>query len=128
MEKASNLLYEKESYDIIGACIEVYKELVSGFLEAVYQECLEHEFNSRNIPYKSQPQLEMTYKGIILSKSYQPDFICYDKIIVELKAVSLLLDEHKSQVLNYLKATKLKLGLLINFGHYPLIEKARIIS
>lgn len=121
------MLYEKESYEIIGACIEVYKELGTGFLESVYQKCLEYEFIRRKIPYLAQPWLELNYKDLLLDKSFQADFICYNCIILELKAVPKILDEHKAQVLNYLKASKLKLGLLVNFGHYPRLEQARIV-
>jgi GxxExxY protein len=122
-----SILYKTESYNIVGACFEVYKELGTGFLESVYQECLEHEFKTRNIPFLAQPLLELSYKGLTLKQVYRPDFICYNEIIIELKAVSVLLDEHKSQVLNYLKATKLRLGLLINFGHHKLLEYERLV-
>jgi GxxExxY protein len=127
MNSKSILIYETETFNILGACFEVYKELGNGYLEPVYQECLQVEFAKRQIPFISQPVLELSYKEVILQQTYKPDFICYDKIIVELKAISLLLDEHKSQVLNYLKATNLKVGLLINFGHYPLIQHLRLI-
>jgi GxxExxY protein len=127
MDTDSEIVYEKESYEIIGACIDVYKELGCGFLESVYQECLEHEFRLRNIPFNAQPWLELTYKTLVLNKSFQPDFVCFSKIIVELKAVPKILDEHKAQLLNYLKATNMKLGILVNFGHYPKLEQVRIL-
>ena len=116
-----------ESYAIQGACFEVYKEKGNGFLEAVYQECLGIEFSMRNIPFKTQPKLALTYKGRSLDQIYRPDFICFDSVIVEIKAVSALLDEHRAQLFNYLKATGLKLGLLVNFGHHPRLEYERIV-
>lgn len=123
----SILLFESETYKILGACFEVYKELGNGYLESVYQECLQLELSARQIPFVVQPSLELGYKGKILLQTYKPDLICYNKIIVKLKAVSIILDEHKSQVLNYLNATKLRVGLLVNFGHYPLVEHVRLI-
>ncbi len=123
----SNIIYKLESYEIMGACFEVYKEKGNGFLEPVYQECLEIEFANRKIHFKPQPQLELTYKGVPLRSKYTPDFICLDKIVVELKAVSALIDAHRAQVQNYLRATKLKLGLLVNFSHYPKLEYERIV-
>jgi GxxExxY protein len=121
------LLYKDESYAIIGACFEVYTEKGNGFVEPVYQECLELEFGLQKIPFSSQSALRLTYKGVELKQRYIPDFLCFDKIIVELKAVKQLTDEHRAQVLNYLKATGLRLGLLVNFGHYPKLEYERII-
>ena len=111
----------------MGACFEVYKEKGSGFLEAVYQECLEIEFADRKIPFIAKPQLDLSYKGRPLKSKYSPDFICYGKIVVELKAVSGLTDEHRAQVQNYLRATKMRLGLLVNFAHYPKLEYERIV-
>jgi GxxExxY protein len=121
------LLYKDESYAIIGACFEVYKEKGNGFVEPVYQECMELELGFQKIPFSSQSVLRLTYKGVQLNQRYIPDFLCHDKIIVELKAVKQLTDEHRAQVLNYLKATGLRLGLLANFGHYPKLEYERII-
>ena len=122
-----NLLYEEESYLIIGAALAVHKELGNGFLEAVYQEALEKEFNFRNIPYRREVPLTIYYKNEPLNKFYTVDFICYGKIIVELKALSAINSDHQSQVLNYLKASKLNLGLIINFGKQSL-EHKRIIK
>ncbi|HSY18419.1 MAG TPA: GxxExxY protein [Candidatus Acidoferrales bacterium] len=122
-----NIIYKLESFDIMGACFEVYKEKGSGFLEAVYQECLEMEMADRKIPFISQPQLALAYKGRPLKSKYTPDFICYGKIVLELKAVTALTDEHRAQIQNYLRATKFKLGLLVNFGHYPKVEYERIV-
>jgi GxxExxY protein len=121
------IIYQQESYEIMGACFEVYREKGCGFLEAVYHECLETEFHNRLMPFKSHPPLSLTYKDYFLSSKYVPDFICYDKIILELKAVSSLSAEHRSQVQNYLRGTGLRLGLLVNFGHYPKIRCERIV-
>ncbi len=121
------LIYKEESYKILGACFEVYKERGCGLLEAVYQECLEIELNLADIPFSSQEALTLYYKGRKLKQTYVPDFECYNKIIVELKAVKELCDEHRAQVFNYLRATGFQLGLLINFGHYPKLEYERIV-
>lgn len=115
----STILFKDESYKIQGAIFEVYREMGCGFLESVYQECLEHEFHTQNIPYKAQCPLALKYKSQLLNQFYIPDFICYGQIIVELKAQQDLTDDHRAQMLNYLKATGLRLGLLVNFGHYP---------
>ena len=122
-----NIVYKDESYAILGACFEVYKEKGCGFLEAVYQECLEIELTLRTIPFRAQTGLSLDYKGQPLKQTYVPDLICYDNIIVELKAVKELADEHRAQVHNYLKATGMKLGLLVSFGHYPKVEYERIV-
>jgi GxxExxY protein len=122
----SEIIYPEQSYKIMGACFEVYKEKGCGFLEAVYQECMELEFSDQGIPFNSQQKLNLTYKGRSLKQTYEPDFVCYDKIIVEIKAVSALADEHRAQVHNYLRATGHRLGLLVNFGHYPKIESERV--
>ena len=121
------LIFKEESYAIMGACFEVYKEKGCGFLEAVYQECLALEFGFRGIPFLSQQELKLAYKGHSLIQTYKPDFLCFEKVIVEIKAVSELSDEHRVQVHNYLKGTGLRLGLLINFGHYPKLQSQRII-
>jgi GxxExxY protein len=123
----SDIVYEKESYQIIGACIEVHKELGPGFLEAVYQEALTIEFRNRNIPFNKEKEIRLFYKNVSLQKKYKVDFICYDKIIIEVKALSGLITEHESQLINYLKATKSKLGILINFGERSLKYKRVII-
>jgi len=123
-----NIIYKDESYAIIGACFEVYKEKGCGFLEPVYQECLEIELGLKNIPFQSQVKLDIEYKGKVLKHRYVPDFICYGKIILEIKAVSYVTDGHRAQVHNYIKATGYKLGLLVNFGHYPKLEYERIVK
>ena len=107
---------DERTYRIIGAAIEVHKELGCGFLEAVYQEALAREFSAQKIPFKSQAIIGIEYKGETLDKTYQADFICYDGIIVEIKAISSLSGIEEAQLINYLKATGLKVGLLINFG------------
>lgn len=110
------LLYEEETGKILNACMEVFNELGNGFLEAVYQEALEKEFKIQNIPYEREKLLPIIYKGKKLNKEYYADFVCYGKIVVELKAVSNLVKAHKAQVLNYLKAANIEIGLLVNFG------------
>lgn len=121
------LIYSEHSYKINGAAFHVYNTLGHGFLEAVYQEALEIEFKKRNIPYEREKELKIVYDGIELKQTYKADFVCYDKIIVELKAVSDLDDTHRSQVYNYLRATGYKLGLLYNFGCSLELEKERIV-
>jgi len=121
-----DLIYKEEVYQIIGAALEVHKELGCGFLEAVYQEALELEFQFQNIPYIREPKLSIYYKEQLLNKYYEADFICFDKIIIETKALSGLVSEHESQLLNYLKATRLKVGLLINFGKQSLEYKRMV--
>jgi GxxExxY protein len=126
-ESGDVIVFKEESYAIIGACFEVYNENGCGFLEAVYQECLEIELSLRNVPFKAQPEIVLSYKGRTLDHKHIPDLICYGKIIVELKAVKELTDEHRAQLHNYLKATGMKLGLLVNFGNYPKLEYERIV-
>lgn len=122
-----DILYKEESYAVMGACFEVYRELGSGFLEAVYQESLKIEFGLRDIPHVTQPKLELAYKGRRLGQHYQPDFLCYGCIVAEIKAASSLADGFRAQVHNYLKATGHRLGLLVNFGHHPKLEYERIV-
>jgi GxxExxY protein len=123
---SEKLIYEPESYTIRGACMEVYKVMGNGFLEAVYQECLEMELAKCGIPFEAQKRVTLVYNGRTLKQTYVPDFICYDKIVLEIKAVSRTTPEHRAQVTNWLKATGFQLGLLANFGHYPLLEWARL--
>ena len=122
----TEIIYKRESYAIIGACFEVYNEKGCGFLEPVYQECLGIEFEYQRIPAIAHPLLALSYRGRTLMQAYQADYVCFEKIVVELKAVSVLTDEHRAQLLNYLNATGLELGLLVNFGHYPGLEYERI--
>lgn len=122
-----SLIYEEETYLIRGAVLEVYKEMGSGFLEPVYQECLEKELIRRKVPFVSQGMVQLRYKGEPLLQLYKADLICYEKIIVELKAAREIAPEHKAQLINYLKATGLKLGLLVNFGSHPRVTIERII-
>ena len=136
MEK--QIFFKEESYKIIGACYEVYNAMGHGFLEAVYQECLRKEFQIRNVPFIEKPRLEIFYKDYQLDQSYEPDFLCYNEIIIEIKAVKTLGDDHKAQVYNYFlpkadqplaeKATGKRLGLLVNFGHHPKIESQRLLN
>lgn len=123
----SDVVYDEESYKLIGACFEVYKDKGSGFLEAVFQECLELELGLQGIPFAAQFPLSLTYKGHPLKHKYTADFVCYGKIVVELKAVDRLVDEHRAQLLNYLNATGYRLGLLVNFGHHPKLEWERLV-
>lgn len=124
----ADLKFEDESYRIRGAVFEVYREMGCGFLESVYQECLEKEFGKQEISFVAQRELILQYKGDRLEQTFKPDFICFEQIIVEIKAVKELANEHRAQVHNYLKATGLELGLLVNFGHYPKVEIERIVK
>ena len=119
---------KEESYKIIGACYEVYKDKGCGFLEAVYQECLEIELRLQGVAFVARQPLALNYKGQLLQQVYLPDLLCFDKIVVELKAVSALADEHRAQVINYLHATGCEVGLLVNFGHFPRIEFERLVN
>ena len=121
------LIYCEESYAIKGAAMEVYNQLGHGFLELVYQEALEKEFLLRGIPFEREKLLTISYKGEKLKQTYKADFVCYGKIIVELKAVSELTDAHRSQVYNYLHATGFQLGIILNFGFANGIERERIV-
>lgn len=121
------LLFKEEVYAIYGATIEVHRELGPGFLEPVYQEALERELEMRGLPFVSQAELRIRYKGDFLKKTYNPDFLCYDKITVEIKALCRLSGTERAQVMNYLKASGLELGLLINFGSVGKLERERII-
>ena len=122
------ILFREESYAIMGACFEVYKRKGCGFTEPIYQECLEIELDLQRIPFVAQKSIALEYRGRPLKQRFQPDFVCYEKIVVEIKAVSSLTDEHRAQVLNYLSATGHQLGLLVNFGHHPKVEYERILA
>jgi GxxExxY protein len=123
----TELVFDQETYAIRGAVFEVYREMGCGFLEVVYQECLEKELRKQNIPFVSQRELTLSYKGEVLVQTFKPDLICFEQIIVELKAVKEIAPEHKAQLLNYLKITKFKLGLLVNFGSYPKAQIERLV-
>jgi GxxExxY protein len=121
------LLFKDEVFEIIGAAIEVHKELGNGFLEPVYQESLQIELALRNIPFVAQERLHLFYKGVELKKEYIPDFVCFGKIIVEIKALHALTNIEIAQLINYQKATKLRVGLLINFGSRGRLEWKRFV-
>ena len=124
----TELIYKDEVYQIIGAAMEVYNQLGNGFLEAVYQDALVLELGLRQIAFQEQIPLELAYKGQTLRHTYIPDLIVFDKIIVELKAISTLGPNEEAQLLNYLKATGMRLGLLVNFGAQRKLEWKRMIS
>ncbi len=123
----AEILFKEESYAIIGACIKVHTELGAGFLEAVYQEALEKEFAKRNIPFQRQPKLSLFFDGEKLKKFYIADFLCYNSIVLEIKAIPALNDSNVRQLQNSLKASKQKLGILINFGSQSLVYK-RVVN
>ena len=124
MEK---IIYKDESYKIIGLCMEVHNQLGKGFLEIVYKDALEYEFRKAGIPYEREKQYEVNYKGNILPHKFYADFVVYDKIILEVKGVSALINEHTAQTMNYLKVSGLKLGLLVNFGEIRLNSKRIVL-
>ena len=123
----SGFIYKAESYAIHGALFADHRKLAAGFLERVYQDALEYEFRERGIPYEREKLIQIMYKGKPLGEPYRADFVCYGKIIIELKAVKTLEDTHYAQILNYLKATKMKLGILVNF-HDTFIVPTRIVN
>lgn len=122
------IIFKDECYKLNGAFFEVYKEKGCGFLEDVYQECLEIELEMQGIDSVAQHPLKLEYKGRPLRKHYIPDFICFGSITVEIKAAKTIADEHRAQVQNYLKATGYRLGLMVNFGHYPKVQIERIAN
>ena len=123
----SKLILEKETHRILGACFEVYKEKGCGFVEPVYQECLELELAIQAIEFLAQKELGLSYKGRALRQIYRADLVCFGSVIVEIKAVKALADEHRAQIMNYMRASGIKVGLLINFGHYPGVEHERFV-
>lgn len=123
----TDIVYAEESYAIVGACFNVYNEKGCGFLEPVYQECLGIEFEHLGIPSNAEVELKLAYRGRQLKHGYRADSVCHGKILVELKAVRKLTDEHRAQLLNYLNATGFELGLLINFGGHPSLEYERMV-
>jgi GxxExxY protein len=125
--QVTELLLKDEVYAVVGAAIEVHRELGPGFLEPVYQEALEIELGKQAIPFHAQQALSIQYKGQVLVKQYVPDLVCYDQIIVELKALNRLSGTEESQLLNYLKASGLRVGLLVNFGSQGKLEWKRFV-
>ncbi len=126
MKSDINNAFKQECYDIVGLCMAVHSELGTGFLEGVYQEAIEIEFVKAEIDYIRECLVEINYKGVILDKKYKADFLCHNEIILELKAVKYLDDNHMAQLMNYMKATNKKVGLLVNFGAKSL-EYKRIV-
>lgn len=124
MEK---IIYKEESYEIIGKCMEVHNQLGAGFLEIVYKDALEYEFKKANIPFEREKMYEVNYKGIILPHKFYADFVVFDKIILEIKAVSGITDEFIAQALNYLKVSGNQLALIVNFGELKLTYKRIVL-
>ncbi|CAN7603791.1 GxxExxY protein [Phenylobacterium sp. LjRoot225] len=124
-EKHEKVLYADEAYAIQGAIFDVYRTMGAGFLENVYQECLALEFSARRISFRALEPLRLGYKGHPLRQTYTPDFVCFDRIILELKALRALAPEHQAQTINYLRASGLRLGLLVNFGSTPKVQIER---
>jgi GxxExxY protein len=120
-------LYKEESYKIVGLCMEVYHVLGRGYSETVYKDALEHEFMQKCIPFTCEREYKIRYKDIVLPHKYFADFVIYDKIVLEVKAVEMLIEVHTKQVLNYLATSKLRLGLLVNFGEGSLVSKRVIL-
>lgn len=127
MQKQEKILFKEESYKLIGVCMKIHSALGNGFLEAVYSEVLEKEFQMNNIPFEKEKWLDIYYNGLKLDKKYRTDFLCFDEIILEVKAVNFLHENFSLQLKNYLKATHKKLGILVNFGQKSL-EYKRIIN
>ena len=123
----SELVFKKETFSIMGAAMEVHRTLGPGFLEAVYQQSLEIELSMQKIPFVAQPEVNIEYKNRTIKKVYIPDFICFDNILLEIKAMKALTLIEKAQMINYLKATGFKLGLLINFGAFGKLEWQRVV-
>jgi len=124
----ATLLYKDESFKIIGACFEVYNQKGFGFTEPIYQECLAFELAIQRIPFVAQPEIPHSYKGNQLTQYFKPDFICYERIVIELKSVTAIADAHRAQTLNYLNALGLELGILVNFGQYPKLGYERLAN
>ena len=123
----TDILFKEESYKIIGACMEVHKKLGSGFLESVYSEALELEFKKAEIPYDREKKLPVFYEDLPLKKYFKADFVCFNSIIIELKATKFMIDADHRQTMNNVKATKFRLGLLINFST-PSLTYKRIVN
>jgi GxxExxY protein len=120
-------LYQQQGYDFMAAAFEVHTELGHGFLEEVYQESLELELSQRGIPFATKPKLPLFYKGQLLRKQYEAGLIVIGEIVVELKAIKALLPEHDAQLINYLRATRKRVGYLVNFGSFPKLEWKRFV-
>jgi GxxExxY protein len=120
--------HKDETYQILGACFEVYNEMGCGFLESVYQECVEQELALSGIPFEAQQPIHLVFKGHGLQRTFSPDLPCFGKVIVELKAVRRLAAEHRAQLINYLKASGIEVGLLVEFGSRPQLEYERIVN
>lgn len=123
----ADLILKEEVFTIIGAALEVYNELKPGFLEPIYHEALEMEFADRGVPFHSQKELQVYYKSRLLKKTYLADFLVFEKVIVEIKALDRLTSREEAQLLNYLKATRLEVGILINFGAANNLEWKRMV-
>lgn len=118
---------QKETYQIIGICMEVHRILGKGLLEIVYKDALEYEFKQKNVPYDREKQYKIQFKGIVLPHFFYADFVVFDKIILEVKAQKGIVDEHYSWVINYLAISKCPLGLIVNFGEDSLVTKRVIL-
>ena len=123
----TELILEDETYAVTGAAIEVHRALGPGFLEKVYQEAMQIELSARSIPFEAEKPLHINYKGQCLTQKYYADLVCYEQIIVEMKALNQLTGKEDAQILNYLKATGLKIGLLFNFGSHGRLERKRLV-
>lgn len=123
----SQIIYKEEAFKIIGCCLEVHKELGKGFNEVIYKDALEIEFQIKDIEYKREKEYDIAYKGHILPRKYYADFVLMDKIILEIKAIEMLTDSNIKQIWNYLATSKLRLGLLVNFGEDSLKYKRIIL-
>lgn len=123
----TKILYKEESYKIIGICFEVHNNLGAGFSEIVYKDAMEYDFKGTNIPFQREVEYEVSYKGIILPHKFYADFVVFDKIILEVKAINQIADEHIAQAINYLKVSNNKLALLVNFGDFKLQYKRIVL-
>ena len=122
-----NLIYKEENYKIVGICMEVHRVLGGGLSEIIYKDALEYEFRQRGIPFQREKEYPVQYKDITLPHKFYADFVVYDNIILEVKSVSDLVEKHVSQTLNYVKLTKGRLGILVNFGNESLQHKRLIV-
>ena len=124
----SELILKDEVYDVVGAAIDVHRELGPGFLESIYQEALEIELRAKDIPFVAQQPIAVQYKGVTLKKQYFADLVCFEQIIVEIKALPHLSGTEQAQLLNYLKGTGFPMGILINFGSHGKLEWKRLVN